>query len=232
MKDFFSYITHHYKLIYKGLLFVISIALLVSFFPKEGKFKYDFDRGKPWRDGNLIAPFDFAISKSEGELNLEIEEALSAVFPYYLFNEDLSEKHLKSFSDNFQQKWDYEYTNDSVDLKKVNFDFGYSLLDSVLYTGVIQLDAATEYNDSSNKIILIRGNVAEEVFLDNLFTMGDAYIYIREKIKQNELIDMPFLMGLLENELIQNVVHDPDLTEVEKENARSSVSITRGMIQH
>ncbi|MCK4679335.1 MAG: HDIG domain-containing protein [Bacteroidales bacterium] len=232
MKEFFSYITHHYKLIYKGLLFVISIALLVSFFPKEGKFKYDFDRGKPWRHENLIAPFDFAISKSEEELNLEIEEALSTVFPYYVFNEELSQKHLKSFSDNFQQKWGFKSTGDSVDLMKVNFDFGYSLLDSVLHIGIIQLDAAPEYKDSSNKIILIRGNVAEEVTLGNLFTIGDAYIYIREKLQQNELIDMPFLIGLLENELIQNVVHDPDLTEVEKENARSSVSITRGMIQH
>ena len=31
--------------------------LIVSFFPREKKFKYEFQKGKPWMHEDLIAPF-------------------------------------------------------------------------------------------------------------------------------------------------------------------------------
>ena len=44
---------------------------IVYLFPKSGKFKYNFDKGKPWQSENLLAPFDFAINKSAEELEKE-----------------------------------------------------------------------------------------------------------------------------------------------------------------
>ena len=40
-------------------------------FPKSGKFKYNFEKGKPWQSENLYAPFDFAIKKTENEISKE-----------------------------------------------------------------------------------------------------------------------------------------------------------------
>ncbi len=61
MKKFFSFVRNNYQHIYKVFLFLVGIVLLVLIFPKEGKFKYEFSRGKPWMHAELFAPFDFAI---------------------------------------------------------------------------------------------------------------------------------------------------------------------------
>ncbi|GGZ86994.1 HD family phosphohydrolase [Algibacter mikhailovii] len=71
MKDFINKLYKNHSLMYKALLFVFTTFLIVYLFPKSGKFKYNFEKGKPWQSENLYAPFDFAIKKSESEIALE-----------------------------------------------------------------------------------------------------------------------------------------------------------------
>jgi cyclic-di-AMP phosphodiesterase PgpH len=42
---FLSGLAERYSNIYKAFLFIISVALIVLQFPKEGKFKYEFQKG-------------------------------------------------------------------------------------------------------------------------------------------------------------------------------------------
>ena len=69
MKDFINKLYRNHSLIYKGLLFICTTFLIVYLFPKSGKFKYNFEKGKPWQSENLYAPFDFAIKKSDEEIS-------------------------------------------------------------------------------------------------------------------------------------------------------------------
>ena len=64
----------HNATVYKVILFLVTASAIVYFFPKGGQFKYDFSQGKPWQYNNLIAPFDFAIEKTQEELEEEIVE--------------------------------------------------------------------------------------------------------------------------------------------------------------
>ena len=57
--------------LYRTTLFILSCAIIIYFFPKSGKFKYSFENGRPWQSENLYAPFDFAIKKSDQELQDE-----------------------------------------------------------------------------------------------------------------------------------------------------------------
>ena len=57
--------------IYRILLFILSCVVIIYFFPKSGKFKYSFENGRPWQSDNLYAPFDFAIKKTDKELEEE-----------------------------------------------------------------------------------------------------------------------------------------------------------------
>ena len=60
-----------HELIFKVLLFAVSIFLVVLLLPKEGKFKYEFQKNKPWVHEDLLAPFGFAINKSKEEIATE-----------------------------------------------------------------------------------------------------------------------------------------------------------------
>ena len=73
------------KAILKKRSVYVSLALaflvMVFFFPAEGKFKYEYHKGRPWVYEPLIAPIDFPILKTEAELYAERDEAASKVLP-------------------------------------------------------------------------------------------------------------------------------------------------------
>ena len=70
-------------LLYKSLLFVATVALIVYFLPRDGKFNYQFDINKPWKYGQLIATFDFPIYKDEAVVKREQDSLLVLFQPYY-----------------------------------------------------------------------------------------------------------------------------------------------------
>ena len=47
---------------------VVVVALLVYFLPRESKFGYEYEQGRPWRYNSLIATFDFPIYKTQKEV--------------------------------------------------------------------------------------------------------------------------------------------------------------------
>ena len=76
----------HQSLVYKYFLYVVSVALIVFFFPKGGKFKYDFQRGKPWQYENLYAPIDFSIQKTPEEIEAEKSAIRKNKTDYFTYN--------------------------------------------------------------------------------------------------------------------------------------------------
>ena len=55
-------------LIFQILFFVAALFLTIYFFPREEKFRYHFQEGKPWKYGLLTASFDFPIYKSQEQI--------------------------------------------------------------------------------------------------------------------------------------------------------------------
>lgn len=53
--------------IHPSVYFIVAALLIAYFFPREGKFRYQFYEGKPWRYGLLTAPSDFPIYKTDAE---------------------------------------------------------------------------------------------------------------------------------------------------------------------
>jgi 7TM-receptor with intracellular phosphohydrolase domain protein len=59
------------NLLYKFLLAIIVMAVIVFLLPKENKFSYEFQAGKPWLHPSLYAPFDFTLKKTKEEIAKE-----------------------------------------------------------------------------------------------------------------------------------------------------------------
>ena len=81
--NFIDNIRNKHELIFKVLLFLVAIVLVVFLFPKEAKFKYEFQQNKPWVHQDLLAPFDFAINKSENELSDEKQQISNQSLFYF-----------------------------------------------------------------------------------------------------------------------------------------------------
>ena len=68
MTQFFNKFYKNQSQLYKIILLAFTTIFIVFIFPKSGRFKYDFEKGKPWQSENLYAPFNFAIEKSSEEI--------------------------------------------------------------------------------------------------------------------------------------------------------------------
>ena len=86
---------------------MLAISAIVYIFPKQGKFKYEFQslKGKPWYHDDLIAPFDFAIKKSKDELGKERAEQINNAKYYFKYDESIGKEKKLQFSQQFESKW-------------------------------------------------------------------------------------------------------------------------------
>ena len=64
-------IVKFWKTIQIILIYIISIFLVYFMFPREGKFKYEYSKNKPWMHETLVAPFDFPVYKTDQQVQRE-----------------------------------------------------------------------------------------------------------------------------------------------------------------
>ncbi len=233
MKKVFSYLRNHYADISKVSLFVISVVLLVLIFPKEGRFKYEYRNGKPWMHQDLIAPFDFAVLKSDDDIKLEKEEALKHLKPYFRNSRDLVKGKRDKLLQEFDVKWEAEYGSKKRYQKKKaeNLVTCLSMFDTIMNTGIIEITTELEDKPPDYIVNVITGNVVSGRKLGGMFTIRSADSFIHSLLNETKGLETDLLKGLAENSLVQNIRFDQETTENEKEILLANISVTRGMVQ-
>lgn len=224
-------IAEKYSDIYKVLLFVISIIVVVLQFPQEGKFKYEFKKGKPWMHDDLIAPFDFAILKSDEELTAEKQNALEGTKLYFSVDTSVRVQKENSFVTEFNKKWAEKYQNSDDAFLNKSLNKGLAILDSIYIKGIIQVSDQLENKDNEYVINVVDNNVAEEKELASIYTIQSADDYILKELSEQTGIDAELLTPLLENSISQNIFYDSDFTSKSRQEAIGGISTTRGMVQ-
>ncbi len=78
-------------------LYFLVFAFIVFFsIPKEGKFKYEFNKNDYWKHEDLIAPFSYGVKKSEQEIEDEKAAIKESFKPYFRIKPGVSTQVLKS----------------------------------------------------------------------------------------------------------------------------------------
>ncbi|OYT13888.1 MAG: hypothetical protein B6I19_02820 [Bacteroidetes bacterium 4572_114] len=233
MNKTWNYLRNHYSNIYKGFLLIISLVTLVSFFPKEATFKYEFTKGRPWMHEDLIAPFDFAILKAHSEIVDERDRILKNRELYFDFDLDLNEQKRLDFIGDFDMLWDAKYANDTTneDLRDNTLDRGLTILSSILTRGVIQHIPEIENRPPNYKITLIIKNIAEEIKLGDIYNIHSAYEKIGAMLDKSQDVDSDLLKQLLEDSILQNIFFNEKVTLASQNKLIDEISLTHGMVQ-
>ncbi len=230
IKKVLSILRDRHQSFYKVFLFVASIAFIVYIFPKQTKFKYEFQnlKGKPWNHENLMAPFDFPIRKTVSELGKEKTEVLNTSKPYFVFNNDIVLLKTKAFKEEFEKKWP---TNKSKKSKEKTLQAGKQILDSIYNRGIIQPSEIIENKPNDYSIYVLQNNVAEERDLKDFYTVASAYDFLKSSLKKNpRQVDSDFLLPLLENSITHSVVFDKSFTDKVLKQALENISPSRDKI--
>ncbi len=231
MAKLFNKINKGFKRLYRISLFLISALLIIYFFPKSGKFKYSFENGRPWQSENLYAPFDFAIKKSDSEINKEIENA-KLVSPVF-FSQDTA-----IFTDNINSNI---YLNDSFlrdsilvnysnKLKKRILEQSIFILNDIYSDGF--LEENYDFKESQNVSILNDNRLVEKTSFSSLIKPENLLIYVNNQIITNNYEKYSSQIISIIFEVIEpNLILNEKLTNEAYEESISKISPNRGFIE-
>jgi putative nucleotidyltransferase with HDIG domain len=226
-ENWVSRIRNQHDFIFKVLLFAIAVVSVVYLFPKEGKFKYEFQKNKPWVHEDLLAPFDFAINKTEEEL---AEEKATIIKNQLLFFELLSQIEQEAIAD--YSAWLELNYNDTLDLlfeKPVYLSKGQALLKTIYEKGIIEIiDELDDVKSGFSILLMDENNIGEEVEIGSFLTIKSAYDFCVDRLKDENEINSSFLILGLEEVLKQNIKYNKNLTQKDLEAKLNSVSIVSG----
>lgn len=161
------------KLVVIILLFAVSVAVSVFIFPTEEQFEYSYDKGAQWLYDDLYAPYDFAICRSDDDIQAEKDSIVSDFIPYYSFD-TLEPRKFVNTNCTLLEKTIGEKT--SLEKEEANA-FAQNFKDklSAIYEkGVINPSDKSEYVNAGNKIRVVRGNVGELDLISDFYTNSSA----------------------------------------------------------
>ncbi len=210
----------------KVTAFLVSLVLIVLVFPHQVKFKYDFYqlKGKPWNYPDLVAPFDFAISKSADQLNAEKEEVRATAKNYFKTDKQVYPGKKKELNLALEK----QLTSKSSSLKNQMMQVCNALIDSLYKKGIIQLGEGFENKPADYDIFLLNENLAEEHQLNDFFTVQTADDFIKSKLSLHSGVEYSTLIPIMENAIAQTIFFDKEESAKDLNQDLQNISPTHG----
>lgn len=227
IKDFFLKLVHSYQTISKIFIFLCAVILVVWQMPRTVKFKYEYQKMKPWQYESLYAPFNFPIYKTAEEIKLEEDDYLKDSYPIFTYDNVITKQNREKMLADFDTKW----TGNQVDKLK-NKQLLERLYDTIENQGIIANISSLENMKPESMIDVVRDRVVKTRQVRDFYTMKTATDFISDHLlNADEVIDKAMINRLLLAHIHQNIIYSEDLTEQAREQAKSSISLTFGMVQ-
>lgn len=203
---------------------VVVVALLVYFLPRESKFGYEYEQGRPWRYNSLIATFDFPIYKTQKEVETERDSALSSFQPFYTEKSLMGQRQIAAFRTDFMN-------GEFKDVPLRCLSHVERLLAAVYEAGIVpSADLSQMAKDRVTGIRVVEGTEALSHSLTELYSTRSAYEYI----VHSDSVQFPReLMARcnLNKYLSPNLMVDSVKTIAAREDLLASVAPASGMVQ-
>ena len=217
--------------IYRILLFIVSCVVIIYFFPKSGKFKYSFENGRPWQSDNLYAPFDFAIKKTDKEL--DEEKTKIRITTKVFFNKDtlVLNKSLNLLYSKIDNP-----SNDNIintlnkrELKLIK-STGVTILYNIYSRGL--LDENYDYKSNQIVSLLINNKQISSGYFSDFHKPEDLLTFINNEIISLNVQEFkPQIVSILFDLAESNISLNKSLTKNSIEEALANVSPNRGIIE-
>lgn len=182
----------HRRLFSRYMLVLAAAVGITIIIPKDVRFPYDFEVGKPWRYDNLLSPFDFAIEKSEAERSQDMERVLADFLPYYEKTSDVATTAQRNFAADLRLRWPMlagegvtraerdlsgkptggvlRATADSTRLLQA----GLKALEAVFNQGILALDSTHRDFTEDHGLLELTGKIARKQRIGDFLTIDQA----------------------------------------------------------
>ncbi len=213
--------------IYKILLSLVAVVVIVYLFPKRGKFKYDYIQGKPWQYENLYAPFDFAIQKSEAQIEKEKKDIIANSKTYFTIDSGVKKEMLDAFDKQIKMLDDSVFLSNKINNRKL----GVQIIDEIYKYGLVNDDDYQKIKDKNQIIALKEGNKVKEIIAKNLTSSKQVIAILESKLKDlKENSDRLKIQEMVIHLIKPNVAYDHVFTTKLLESKLETISLIKGKV--
>ncbi|MBP9029186.1 HD family phosphohydrolase [Tenuifilum sp.] len=228
------------------VLFLLSYIIMVIIMPCEGRFSYEFQKGRPWMHEDLYAPFDFPVYKTEQELFAEKSKLLKEFKSFYRYDSTIHPQQLEGFRSSFDLAFDKFINSQNVSktsrakylkVKPELEQFVADNISQIYLKGIINQDENAISNSMLKQgLAVVINNVAYDKWFDEVYTVQKAVKLLNSNANDFTKSLSPGLVGLWEminlKEYIQpNLFYDEVATQKFRNELISNISITKGLVQ-
>ena len=225
-----------YKRFYYGIFLLISFAVIYLLFPKQGIFKYEFQKGKPWSHSTLIAPYDFPVLKPKEVYQAEKDSLLKDYVCYFRVDSVVSARQVAELKKDLAKAFQmYQHLTDTIQQIKITNQL------ANLYSGIYQIgileNAIGSYPamEGKRKLNVVKNNIAEMVADTAVLSLKSAYEMANLKVKELAQSDT-LLLGIqkhieISQYLAPNLFYDETINKEQLEEMVKTISTTKGVVQ-
>ncbi|NLN37513.1 MAG: HDIG domain-containing protein [Bacteroidales bacterium] len=204
------------------LLFVLAAAIMIISLPREGQFKYQYQKGSPWMYENLDASFDFPILKTEEELRIERERVTKSFTPYFLLKPDIAAEQLRAFgTEAGQAGLPDELQGKLLSFYKTVYNRG--IMDDVRFEGLIP----------ENGLSVVQGKMAEKKAHSDILSLTSAKVFLTEMLQALSAQEEKALQSSGMDPsmfLAPNLLYDESTTFAVQSSSVQDISLTKGIV--
>ena len=202
---------------YTNYILIAMVAiLLAAIIPGEGKFRYEYQRGRPWLYETLSAPVDIPILKTPAELRGERERKSSSITPYYRFREGAKELQISQLTEAVE----------AALLPEFVADFIKHLLIEIYERGIIDEFPDTTYKNDS--YVLLEGRSSRELASSSVLSSSSAADMLNSALnsRYGELIQDKLNIRML----YPNMLFDNNTTQIAHKEELDKIAPTKGVL--
>ena len=202
LKNIISSLVKHLRVITIVLLVLVTAALIPLMFPSEGKgVHYDYSEDGIWRDNDLVAPHDFAVQRSETDVEQDVTEAKSNLLLYYHYDNTAYNRalgRLNTLASSFSDPQVCRMRN---------------TLDSIYQIGYLEMPTDIP-NFKRHSIVILEGNIGSQHYVTQYVTPLD----VQDSILRTKV-------------LVPSIAFDDSRTQLELDSRLSQLATTNGMVR-
>ncbi len=208
----------------RTLFFVIAIAVLTYFFPREGRTHYLFHEGRPWAYSLLTAPFDFPIYKDKAEIEQERDSILRIFRPIYTHDRKVEQGMVDGFGNALGAYQD-------LPIDEVHRRAFTDSLRHIYQRGIVSVESYTALQKGEIAgIRILENNVAKNKKSEELLSPKAAYelmlTYFPDTYSRHILQTCN-----LNNYLTENILYDSLTTAKVRDEYLQRIAVSDGMVQ-
>ena len=216
------------------LIYIIAILLVYFMFPREGKFRYEYTKNKPWMHENLVAPFDFPIFKPDQQVQAELDSLQNNQYLYFFSDSLVGNNMLAAFYRDYNSIASSMGLGDNVSERwTMTRHVIANVLQEIYSRGIIERHPVLEGKvPEQTPVMVVKDDLAEEYRLTAFFTLRSAYEYVSKELEGASASSLTILNRMNLNDYLgSNILYDDAMTLKVHQAALDELTLTQGMVQ-